>query len=198
MGPVAHSLGELRRFTFSPHRPPRSQGAWDREGHVSNRDPGTDWIFLTDFSQITKLYPIGMPSFQINSYHNFEIPVPESTTNGLVEAITARPLLQNLLQDVSALSSHVNNVRMVQLACLPVVPAGEEYVYLSECSKHVALETKILEYMIDQLTLIKRQNEKFSLAYMNLHGWGHMGGVGEGQAGTGAWGILEDNDENLN
>ncbi|PFH45437.1 hypothetical protein AMATHDRAFT_9236 [Amanita thiersii Skay4041] len=82
-----------------------------------------------------------MPSFTINSYHNFEVPVPESTTNGLVESITARPLLQNLLQDVSALSSHVNNVRMAQLACLPVQPVGAEYLYLSECSKHVALES---------------------------------------------------------
>ncbi|PFH44724.1 hypothetical protein AMATHDRAFT_11059 [Amanita thiersii Skay4041] len=52
----------------------------------------------------------GMPHFTINSYHNFEIPIPESTTNGLVESITTRPLLQNLLQDISALSSHVNNV----------------------------------------------------------------------------------------
>ncbi|PFH46624.1 hypothetical protein AMATHDRAFT_7577 [Amanita thiersii Skay4041] len=82
-----------------------------------------------------------MPSFTINSYHNFEVPVPESTTNGLVEAITTRPLLQNLLQDVSTLSSHMNNVRMVQLACLPVQPVGAEYLYLSECGKHVALES---------------------------------------------------------
>ncbi|PFH45651.1 hypothetical protein AMATHDRAFT_8856 [Amanita thiersii Skay4041] len=134
----------------------------------------------------------------INSYHNFKIPIPESTTNGLIKSITARPLLQNLLQDVSALSSHVNNMQMVQLACLPVIPAREEYVYLTECSKHVALESKILEYLIEQLSIIKRQNDKFSLAYMNLHGWGHMGGVGVGQAGTGAWGVLEDNDENIN
>ncbi|PFH44759.1 hypothetical protein AMATHDRAFT_10954 [Amanita thiersii Skay4041] len=49
-----------------------------------------------------------MPSFTINSYHNFEVPVPESTTNGLIKSITARPLLQNLLQDVSALSSHTS------------------------------------------------------------------------------------------
>ncbi|PFH46446.1 hypothetical protein AMATHDRAFT_7808 [Amanita thiersii Skay4041] len=119
-----------------------------------------------------------MPSFEINSYHNFQIPILESTTNGLVESITARPLLQNLLQDVSALSAHVNNVRMVQLACLPIVPAGEEYVYLAECSKHVALESQILDYLIDQLSLVKHQNDKFALAYMNLHGWGHQGGVG--------------------
>ncbi|PFH44810.1 hypothetical protein AMATHDRAFT_10770 [Amanita thiersii Skay4041] len=84
-----------------------------------------------------------MPSFTINSYHNFEVPIPESTTNGLIEAITARPLLQNLLQDVSALSSHVNNMRMVQLACLPVQPTGAEYIYLSECGKHVALENSL-------------------------------------------------------
>ncbi|PFH44627.1 hypothetical protein AMATHDRAFT_11327 [Amanita thiersii Skay4041] len=115
-----------------------------------------------------------MPSFMINSYHNFKIPIPESTTNGLVESITARPLLHNLLQDISALASHVNNI------------------------KHVALKSKILEYLIDQLSIIKCQNNKFSLAYMNLHGWGHMGGVGVGQAGMGAWGVLEDNDENIN
>ncbi|PFH45213.1 hypothetical protein AMATHDRAFT_9751 [Amanita thiersii Skay4041] len=77
-----------------------------------------------------------MPPFTINSYHNFEVPVPESTTNGLVEAITARPLLQNLLQDVSALSLHVNNMRMVQLACVPVQPVGTEYIYLSDWSKN--------------------------------------------------------------
>ncbi|PFH45000.1 hypothetical protein AMATHDRAFT_10242 [Amanita thiersii Skay4041] len=81
-----------------------------------------------------------MPSFSINSYHNFEVPIPESTTGGLVESITAQPLLQNLLQDVSALSSHVNNMQMVQLACIPIAPSGDKYLYLSKCSKHVALE----------------------------------------------------------
>ncbi|PFH44891.1 hypothetical protein AMATHDRAFT_10503 [Amanita thiersii Skay4041] len=51
-----------------------------------------------------------MPSFMINSYHNFEVPILESTTNGLVKSISTRPLLQKVLQDVSALSLHINNV----------------------------------------------------------------------------------------